>query len=462
MTAQYDFINLTDDVTLVALHGGSQLAGDVEFGFTQLDTQSTNPETDGGELQRAFYRNVSGSMRIAYSCHDDAVAARAAISRLLQQARVKQSSGSGRRVFIKTRRARTDDVYRSEILAGTIAMSADDDRVLIFEFTRRYYFESETLTQVRNRRHSGESFSNQSRVHNHTGALQAQYNRLYLENVTGDIPTPCLFRFYSPYDTYQSDFRDLYVGHFVEQSGELSHVIQGEAHAVQQPSTADQSYSDGYYGQMTLTNTSAIWTGTIPSTFINRADGNFFRLIGFFRGAMPSTTTLLRVQIEQGLQIFWSSDWVTLKHTQSVDFIDFGLAQIPSANVPPSGSVYTTDIKIYSYQETVGGLLGLDYFELMPARSFRHLRNLGYATPIDAYLADFSSEKLLYTYILLSGIEEAKANSYVAAGDEIMLYPNETNVLFFNVSPFTLTLPQGDVRRPLDVQTFYRARKLTL
>jgi hypothetical protein len=461
MAVQYDFINLTDDVTLVALHGGLQFVGDVDFGTPQLDTQSTSPEADGGELQRAFYRNVSGSMRIAYSCHDDAVAARATISRLLQQARVKQSSGSGRRVFIKTRRARTDEVYRSEILAGTIAMSADDDRVLIFEFTRRYYFESETLTQVRNRRHSGESFINQSRIHNHTASLQGQYNRLYLESVTGDVPTPCLFRFFNPDDGFLAEVHDVYIGHFVERSGELSHIIQGEAHAVQKPTTADQSYSDGYYGELTLSNTVPVWSGVISPTFLDRAEGDYFRLIGYFRGAMPSTTTLLRVTIEQNTQTFWASDWATLKHAQPVDFIDFGLAQIPSTFIGGSG-IDTTYIRIYSYQETVGGLLGLDYFQLMPARSFRRLANVGYPTPVNNYLADFATDKLLYAYVLLAGVEGVKNSNYVAVGDEIMLYPNETNVLYLNLSPLTLFAIQGDVRHALEVQTYYRARKLSL
>ncbi|MDD5059307.1 MAG: hypothetical protein PHQ60_15730 [Sideroxydans sp.] len=430
---------------------------------------------DGGEQPVASYRNVTETAEVAWTgtLAEQRVALQT-LNRLFQQARHRQRTGMGAKVWVEFSPAGDGayddtDNYRSEVLSGRVlvddayrtGLQLEAEQLLSqIVFTRRFYWEG-AETQL--------PLTNDNGTDDLTGLLiyncqddgeeygtRVNYVAIDGADVEGDLPAPVRLELTNTYATEKTG--TVWIGHNVwsDPSG-LDHVIEGEdATAGLGSDVASGSASGGYVRRYTTVTPDTWYEGdswTLSSALLTSCAGNYFQLVARFATAPVNLAYYrFKVRLKRGAATIW----------ESAPFgIDTGGAIVPLLAMrvppwrPPSGDVAACTLQLRLYRNDGGDDdLDLDFFHLFATDSYAMLRFVGAALDEGDTLVFDSIEDNVY----VSGAAGA-TGSFVRYGTLIMLEPAADQRLYFAQASW---IGYAEIDRTMTVKAYYRPRRLAL
>jgi hypothetical protein len=233
----------------------------------------------------------------------------------------------------------------------------------------------------------------------------------------------------------------------------FGHILEGES-ASGGTTVANTYCSNGNYQSFTWTDSiqGILGRWALDTTYLNRAGGNYFKVLAAFANAPTAGTRLqCKVTFPSGtpLTVVGSSQEVGLS---TAKIQDIGTIQLPPWLVG-AGDLAPVDLTIYR-RKTGGGSLSLDYLQITPIDGYRVLRPKGYGASYTIRVVDDGINEYLYTD---GWTPSGKTGHYVGTGERLRLMPEKTQRIYFLMSGDT-----GDVsiERQLTVKAFYTPVRL--
>jgi hypothetical protein len=419
-------------------------------------TSAPYADADGGDQPRALMRNVTEPAVISYG---DSVTARAELKRvnnLLWMARDRQISDAGARVYVKYQAADSDTLLRAELLSGWAELSNAAGTELTINWTRRFW-EYDTEVQVGLTNDAGDA-GTQLTIYSqyNPGGGKVNMVRIPAANLPGDIPYPARIEIRN---NYTSDFVDVLVGHQVDRGLGLSPRLELESqpggYGVQNGSTVvtTAGYSGSGYVNLNVASTSEVlaWTGELGTALLNACNGEWYSLIAYMGTGVGPSDLYIRARVSLfGITPLWEGEYVPVPVNASA--INLGALQLPAAISGLVGAAPLT-LELRVKRDSAGAAnIPIDFVIVTPARQMRHLRPIGYNTPVNYSLVDDQISRAVY----IDGGVGARLPNYVGLGSTIMLTPNAANTLWFAINP------TSNILRTAQVKVFVRPRRMTL
>ncbi len=242
--------------------------------------------------------------------------------------------------------------------------------------------------------------------------------------------------------------------------GTLVHTLEGESYSTYWgtppsvlPAVADLTlYSHGQYVSRTVGATQNGICWALTNSFLQKCNGNFFKVIGRFAWAPYQCWAKLRVTLA-GLTPIYDGPWGLL-HTFAGVQTNY-LAELDTLRLPPylaeSGVLGELQLELLFKRPLGDDHVDLDYLALLTTDGWRKIEHLGYNLGYEATLVDDGINEMAYT-IWSDGIFGYQSPS----GKPIELMPDKAQRLYILAAGSNL--PQ----RTSAVKLFYRPRKLSL
>lgn len=449
--------------------------------FEAVSTESSL--VDGGEQPVSSYRNVAETAEVAWTgtLAEQRVALQT-LNRLFQQARNRQRTGMGPRVWVEFSPTGTgdyddEDNYRSEVLSGRVLLDdsyrtglqlSAEQLLSTIIFTRRYYWEG-ALTQLPLTNANGTDDLTGLLIYNCTDDLDEYGTRVnYVDikgaDVEGDLPAPVRLELTNTYTNPISEesLGVLWIGHNIwSDPTNLDHVIEGEdAVAGLGTDVALGTASGGYIRRYTTTTPDVWYEGdswTLSSDLLTSCAGNYFQLMARFMTASNILANYrFKVQIldSVGGAIIWES----APFGVSADFhrVRPLLAMRLPPWRPPAGDSSSCVLRLGLYRTgAVDDELDIDFFHLFATDSYVMLRGVGADLEPDETLVFDSGEDTVY-----KAGSAGTTGSFVRHGTLVMLDPAADQRLYFLQHAGVGDVAQVD--RTMTVKAYYRPRRLAL
>jgi len=417
----------------------------------QLDTQeAARAGADGAEVYGATYRNVTESAAIYLDADDEyaggvvanARSTLATIHRMFEQARHRQRTGMGARVWVEHQVEDGDDWYRSELLAGRVVM--DDAKLryglqllgehieLVLLWTRRFFWEyaataagvTDALEVPLNGATGGAAITNDA---GNTLDIDAA-------DVVGDLPAPLRLEVTNT-DASAARHYTIYVAHNVySEPGDFAHHLAGG------------STSTGSGSEVLL------YTWSLTTAMLEDLAGNIARLMMLMSSVWPNTLWL-RWAVYWSLTRLWESGW--MQQTGQ------GLKDLAAAPLPPKlvegAGVAPSALELRLYGRGATGVpYTITWLQIVPVDSWRVLQPVGYGLAQNTRVVDDAITGQVWSDGWGAG---TYTPHYTARGNPIMVRPGLDQRLYVLVNTDTGTSVDG---RTSTVRAYYRPRRLLL
>lgn len=463
-------LRLTDGSTTINLTGGSDgVYGGAEYVPRAPDVSeiefTASALRDGGELVKATRRNVAESLSLVITGASRSALATTQhdIEKLFEQARQYQERGVGDRVYVEYRKADSGDVYRSEILRGTVQPSDETASERWFEagairvtvaWKRRWYWEGpESELSLENTHGSG---TGGVTVYNHYDSVNENFVDIAGEDVEGVIPAACRIEMTNSYNETARLSRVWLAHNIFSSPASFDHILEGEEASGGATGSSSEA-SDGEFTTVTWSGDTEteLLSWSLSTTLLNAAAGNWFHVLVRFQ-LSPATDIWYRFKIiHSSTATVWEGPWVKFDSDYVLKIRSMGLVQLPPWLTGGYDSV-SLDLNLYGKKEG-GDTEYIDFIQLTPVDGFRYLYPAGYGVQYNQRLVDDGIEGLLY---MDSGNGTARYGYYIAQGAPIQLWPGRDQRLYFLQHAWTGNTAEID--RTLSVRVYYRPRRLTL
>lgn len=394
---------------------------------------------------------------------------------LMLDAPLRQTLGTGTRVFLKYQPSSGAQAYRSEILSGRVDLpqgalavwnwDALDTEVLV-TIERRFFWEYDTEVETPLTNSNGTNTTGGLGIHNRGdgGASKDNYVEIAAVDALGVLPCPMRLVLTNTYATLGA--RRVYIAHKAQGTpASFTHILEAESatiNATYSASAVDALCSNG--NKVTLGSVSPIpaaaatlLTWTLSSAQAGYILNQWIRVIARFSTLPNNGNTKMRITLTDsvtGTQID-QSDWVTLTTTDSLQII---CTKFFSPNL--QGQVAAGAIKIILEGKNSGanGTASLDFIELAPVdggTGFRFLK------PADETLVSIpvSTGVLNDDMINDALFIESRQDVWLAYGGPLMVIPGRLQRLY--------TLRDNSdgtaaIASTMTIQLFTRPRVLTV
>ncbi len=273
------------------------------------------------------------------------------------------------------------------------------------------------------------------------------------EDILGDLPGPVRLEMTNSYDNAARLYNIWTALNSESDPANFGHILEGEA-ATGGTTVVNASCSNGNAQSFTWTDSIQAILGrwALDTTYLNRAGGNYFKVLAAFAGSPAAGTRLqCKVTFPSGtpLTVVGSSQEVGLSNAR---IQDIGTIQLPPWLVG-AGDLAPVDLTIYR-RKTGGGSLSLDYLQITPIDGYRVLRPKGYGTAYQIRVVDDGINETLYTD---GWTPSGKTGHYVGTGERLRLAAGKTQRIYFLMSGDT-----GDIsiNRQLTVKAYYTPVRL--
>lgn len=449
--------SLTDGTTTVTL---DQASGIMVTGFVldapDISTREiTNTEEDGGEIPAATYRNITQTIDLIFiGASTSALQTLAhSVENLLYSARKRQEEKKGARVYIQIQIDSEASTWRSEILNGALRMGEGALQDWIGKkveaqliITRRYFWEGpEKELQLST---SAQSAATGGRtIYNHDDVGEDNYVQIAAAQVGGVLPTPVKLTLQNTTGGAVG-YRNLYlaVNAFSDPTGFI-HILEGENRKTGYGTvTGDANQSGGNYNAYSFTNTGEIqWV--LGSSLLTDTQGRWFRLL---MRAVSWTGTNIYVKPvikeKNGLITLWESPVEYKLGTSGTQLVDLGAAPLPPGNY---GAVWGDATLSLVVRATGAGSLNIDFIQLTPLDSYRHLVMLGNNVTNNLSITDDGIENVVY-------MEDGPIFS--PKGKPLMVFPNRVQRLIVLQD----TGSASNITQTFSIRAYIRERRLTV
>jgi hypothetical protein len=432
---------------------------------------------DGGEQPVAAYRNVTENLDVAWTgTLDEQRAAIRAVNRLLQQARHRQRTGMGPKVWVELSPTGAggyddDDNYRSEVLSGRVlvddtyraGLQIEADQLLSqIVFTRRFYWEGAEEQIPLSNENGTDDLSGLLIYNCHDDGDDYGTRINYVEidgaDVEGDLPTPVRIELTNTYAT--EEVGTVWVGHNIwSDPGALDHVIEGEDATTGGTSVAVGNASGGYVRRYTTVTPESWYEGitwTLSSELLTACAGNYFQLMARFETATVNLAYYrFKVSLVQGSSIIWESAPFGIDTNYSHAIRPLLAMRLPPWR-PPTGDAAACSLRLGVWRNTGGDDdLDLDFIHLFATDSYAMLQFVGAGLDENEALVFDSIED--NTYVVGAA---GAMGSFVRHGTLVMLEPDADQRLYF--LQHSWLGDAAEVDRTMTVKAYYRPRRLTL
>lgn len=459
-------LNLTDGTDTIALNSlTSSMVLSYTPGTPELTAQEvTDALRNGGEFGVVTLRNVTETAELLLiAASKPAVQVTInAIEAMLQSAMRRQRSKSGPRVYIQLQVDGEAGTWRSEILSGRLELDESALRLwpnikaaAMLHITRRYFWESTTLTELQLASQASSSPATGGKtIHNRKDATQGNYVQILDTQVAGAIPAPIKLQLKNNTGAAQ-DYRNIYIANNAfSDPANFAHIIEGENRRAGWGTavTGQSSCSNGGYVTATFTGASSFkWD--LSSTLLAKTAGQSFRLLGRFFVYSLSTPIYVRAKLqdETGLIDLQLGDEIKLPVGISpYELIDLGELSLPPGGYSTNWALQTLTLAM---RASASVTVSLDYIQLTPLDSYRHLIQRGMQIANNDAVVDDGPEGM--TYSLEAG---AQHPIYSPRGEPVYVFPGVTQRLYV-LHDEGFTSPIGN---SFSVQAWYRPRRLTI
>lgn len=457
--------------------GGSAVAvlsGNTAYMLTEYTPQSPEKRsqgrvglTDGGEIDMPLYENPTETIEVSVlGASTTAVQSNlGAIEKALYSAKLRQMLRAGNKVYLYYQVDGDSTLYRSEILDGRLeiitggmAIWGNKHLPVRIHITRRYYWEAVTATELQlSSKASGTPATGGKTIHNQNDASEGNYVQIASSQVTGTLPAPIKISLINNSGSAKG-YNNIYMAvnafndptnfaHF--QEGETS-IYSGWGTAV----TGQTSCSNnGYVTRTFAAGGTDYFKWTLSSALLQDTMGRRFRLLARFNGYTTGTTAIKVKPVimdDSGLITLDADAEMTLPATQT-DLVDLGVLPLPPGGYDPLGAAHVLALAMRS--TLASATVNLDYIQLTPTDSYRHIVMLGNQIANGDAVVDDGLENQVYSL-------EGGVHHYILSprGAPLMVWPGLTQRIYILHD----TGASAPITSTFSVQVSYRQRRLTI
>jgi len=388
------------------------------------------------------------------------------VERMFEAARRRALLGVGTRIFAEYRPVSSDPFYRSEILDGRISWADNPDlrrlepvagnpTVQVAVIWERRAWPDGTSWEGQETELALSSKANASPV---TGGVSianstdsTHGNWVQAASVVGSGPAPLRINLKNTSGSSQAYGNFWLATNAQSDPTTFTHILEGESRTAGYGTvTADGACSGGNYVSRAVAGTTDIlWP--LPTTVTQSGEGRNFRLLARLRN-LPIAPIYATPMIKDGngLTILGEGIEVMIP-TAGYRIIDLGALPIP----PGAGDA--TSLAALTFYLLLrcdtSATLELDYIQLTPTESLRHLLQRGYSIPNNDAVEDDGINGLAYA---ISG--GVKYPLHVQMGSPVMVWPNATQRIYILFDSDSGASP---VAATSTIRAYYRPRRVT-
>jgi len=391
------------------------------------------------------------------------------LEQLFEAAARRAEAGVGTRVHVEYQAVAADALYRSELLDGMV-LGADEPILRRYDtptglaairlgviLKRRVWadgcsWEASTETELAiSSKANGTPTAGGVTIANRTDSSHGNWVQVAAAQVIGSGPAPVRV---SMRNTSGSDqhYNNLYISTNAHSDpANFAHFLEAESRSSGGTVLNDSSSSNNQYVNITVIGSGGGMLWTLPSSVMN-GGGRTFRLLARLR-LSPAAPIYATPMIKEPNGLVPLATGVEVK----IDTSGFLLLDLGELAIPP-GAVDATNLDqltLYlALRCDTSALLSLDYIQLTPTESLRHLYQLGFSIANNDYVEDDGS--LGQAYAISGG---QKSAIHVQMGRPVMVWPNALQRIYFlydsdsGVSPTTATM---------SIRLYYRPRRRTV
>lgn len=391
------------------------------------------------------------------------------IERFFDQARDRAALGVGTRIYVEYRSVSNQYYYRSEILDGKILWSDDSAK-------RRLETTSGTATvQIgvmwqRRVWADGTSWENSTEleiglvskattietvngvtIHDHNDSGHGNWVEIdYLEIIgTGAAPVRISMQNTSGSD---QDYTNIYIATNAHSNPQnFAHVIEGEATTSGGSTSGDTSSSNGNYQSVTVSGGGTGLAWNLSTTQVRAGAGRDFQIIARLV-SIPSAPIYVTPMIKDaaGLIPLASGLEVSVNSTDTL----FQLVRLGALPIPPgavdadtlSGAVLYLGLRC-----DTSATFAIDFIQLTPTESLRHLYQRGYTVASNEYIEDDGVNGI--AFITSGGLQYPIV---IQKGSPVKVWPQTRQRIYFLFDVASGSVP---ISASMKVRMYYRPRR---
>ena len=443
-------LQITDGLNTVELSGTSPV-----LGCTYVPKAGENPDERVSETATVVLRGTATTIR----------AVTRAIELLFQAARERNETGAGPRVYAEYAPLSGDPTNRCELYNGKVVWSENAKRRILNSGTttvevaviwERFYAWDGPEAEAPLSSDASPSYATGGKtIHNHDDSDSGHGNHVQIAGavIGGTEPTPARIQMTNNVGSSQT-YANFYIANNVKSDPQsFVQMIEGEDRQVTYGSvTSDSGSSGGEYVSVTVNTTGTLAWDLSAATMID-CGGRYFRLLARLVNT-PANPIYVTPEIRDssGLVTLAKGLEVKINNISQPLLVDLGALPIPPGGADIDGWAGT--VLWLSLRSEASATFALDYIQLTPTESLRHLVQRGMAVANGGAVVDDSMLGVAYH---LAG--SAKHAIHVQLGQPVMLWPNEVNKIYILHDIATGSSP---IANTLSVRVFYRPRRATL
>jgi len=459
-------LRLTDGTDTVSLVGGPIYRVEYVPRGPKLSTVEYEPgaTADGGEVAAISRPNVVESCRVSAveDTGDNLRVTLQSVEALFQAAIEYQNRRGGSPVYVEFAAEDDDDVYRSEILYGTMEPGAETlslwanasvEATLIWK--RRFYWEGpEAELSLSNTHGTG---TGGVTVYNHYDAAHENFVDITGTDVEGVLAAPVRLAMENTYNVSDRLY-NVFIGHNVyADPSTLDTILEGEdADTPAGAGTPDADCSEGDYKETsTLAAAQAnIMEWGLSSSLLGHCNGRWFRLLMRLNSKTGASGTDIQPKVRFASTVVSEGEEVRLSANHELQ--DLGVMQLPPWLQGMDADLYSVDLALYGRRASATGDLDVDFVQLTPMDSYRVLKPRGYGCSFGVRLVDDGIGGWLWTD---GWSGDQRTGHYYGEGQPVALVPGKEQRIYF------LMTDQGgdsEIVRTMSVRVYYRPRRVAM
>jgi hypothetical protein len=395
------------------------------------------------------------------------------VERAFGVAERRYDTGRGDRCYLVFQPDGAAAAYRAEIVRpepetsagdvvlpdGLVAYQLGGQNVLVtIDFTRKNYWEASTETELELSNPGGSGTGGQT-VYNFydtgLGAIQ-DYVNIAAAQIGGDLPAACRIEITN---TDAGDaLETVWIGQNVlSDPANLTYYLEISASDTG-VNAADATCSAGFKRSYDITTTEAKVTGwTITSANLVDFNGGYFKTMIRFATGANAADVKWRIKILYSGTVIWEGGQIQFDDTYAA--IARCVRELDTVQLPPyvPENSAPTDLTFELWGQAATGsteTVLIDCLVLLALDGYRRLRSLEGIVQ-NAVLIDDGVTGTYYQEVSSKQVRDIST-----VGDQIMLWPNEVNRLYFKLHSITANTGEDD--RTASVKIYYRPRRITL
>ena len=382
------------------------------------------------------------------------------IEGLLVSADRRQRTGLGARVFLSVQFDGEASAWRSEIIAGKLELPQAPDQWArlkiegVLGITRRNYWEG-PRTQIALTNAYATNNTSGLTIDNHDDGGNDNYLQIAAAAVTGVMPAPVEIELKHTSGS-SVNFSNIYLANNVfADPANLTHIVEGESRDTGYGTTmSDANSSNGYYNDITFTSASAgTMQFSLSASLLQKTAGRWFRLLARFYFLSGDAVIQARIMDSSGTRILWAGPEVQPNPGTNYNLYDLGALPFPPGGYSTSWGALKLSLR-FSTGAVGTSTASLDFIQLTPTDSFRHLRLFTYPVANNDLVVDDGIEGVSYLSVSSSIVPLVAPR-----GEPLMVYPGILQRVYVLADEQDNAMV---IARTWAVRMWYRPRRLTL